>query len=139
MISTIVRLTKAAVALLEERAALGPAFTYCVVRQDMSIAQQMCQAVHAALLAGKDLSHVPHLNLALIGVPDEPTLRQVEMLMAKHAIQQRVFTEEDERYHTALCSEAIRDRRVRKILADLPWWTPIELGDSASYWRPGAK
>ena len=99
------------------------AYTYLFVRQDISLAQQLVQASHAALDAGRAFTDIPHRNLVLIGVRSEHELSAVEQHLAECDIRFSIFYEPDGLMgHSAICSEALTDRHKRKRLSHFDLW-----------------
>ena len=99
------------------------AYTYLFVRQDISLAQQIVQASHAALEAGRSFTDTAHRNLVLIGIANEHELFQIEQHLALNGIRFETFYEPDGNMgHSSICTEALTDRRRRKMLAHFPLW-----------------
>lgn len=50
---------------------------YVFVRQDISVADQVCQVAHACVEAGKRFGHPESTNLVLLSVKDKAALLEV--------------------------------------------------------------
>ena len=69
---------------------------YIFVRQDLSIAQQMVQGQHAAMLLGSQLSvEEASSNLVLVGTRDKYNLFEVVDLLGTHRIAHILWFEDD--------------------------------------------
>jgi len=102
---------------------MSDAYTYLFIRQDISLAQQLVQAAHAALDAGRAFTDIPHRNLVLIGIANEAELFQIEQHLSENNIRFETFYEPDNAMgHSAICTEALTDRRRRKMLSHFPLW-----------------
>ncbi len=111
------------IAYLHGRYNVKEPYTYIFVRQDISLAQQLVQASHAALDAGKAFADVPHRNLVLIGVRSEHELFAIEQHLAESNIRFTTFYEPDGLMgHSAICTEALTDRNKRKRLSHFDLW-----------------
>lgn len=107
---------------------------YIIVRTDMTVAQQLVQAAHAALECGLYLATKPEQpdNIVLCGVASEQELHDTAMLLDGVGIAHRLISEPDMppgRFGdqiTAIATEPInkRDRRRREFpLQRLRLWT----------------
>ena len=97
---------------------------YIAVRSDLTLPQQMCQAVHAAHEAGirwgdpKSVSSV-----VVIMVANEEQLKKMQDGLEHRRIQSCLFHEPDlGGQATALGTEPL-DQRSRKILSGYPLWS----------------
>lgn len=99
------------------------AYTYVLVRADLSVAQQAVQACHATLEAGF-LFQRPneHPHLVLLQVADEETLLAERARLEAEGIQHAVFFEPDnETGYSALATAPI-SREVGRAFRKLPLW-----------------
>jgi len=109
-------------------------YTYIFIRQDISLAQQMVQGIHAALDAGRLFTDNPHYNLVMIGVKDEEELFDVERLLSENDIKFTKFFEPDnDMGYSSICTEALSNRNKRSVLSKFKLWkynpetAPIEM------------
>jgi hypothetical protein len=93
-----------------------------LIRTDLSVEQQLVQAVHAAYEAGKkDPSQAIH-STVICAVPDEASLLHAEERLKRHGISSTIFREPDiGNQATALCSEPISGA-LRKAFSIYPLW-----------------
>jgi hypothetical protein len=91
-------------------------YTYLFVRKDLSIAQQMVQASHAALDAGKAFEGNGGTNLVLIGVTDLHELREVARYLEITQVDHVMFFEPDIDQHTAIATSPLTTNRERRLL-----------------------
>ena len=61
-------------------------YTYIFVRTDISLAQQLVQASHAAILATNELKNPSLSSVVLIGVKDKNELYKVADRLKGHSI-----------------------------------------------------
>jgi hypothetical protein len=86
-------------------------YTYLFIRTDLSPAQQIVQASHAALEAGNRFG--PHSHLVLIGTEGEDELLKAAAQLGEHGIDLQTFYEPDNNAgYTAFCTQPLQgDKR----------------------------
>ena len=94
-----------------------------MVRTDLSPAQQLVQAVHAAYEAGIRFGDPSSISSVVVcSVPDEQELLRVKERLDLRGIRNYVFCEEDLGGRaTALATEPVFGSR-RKVLSHYPLW-----------------
>lgn len=98
---------------------------YVVVRQDIPLAHQAVQAVHAGISSARELipSGAIHPSLVLCTVPDEAALLAVQDRCHRAGIANRIFLESDMgEAPTALATGPV-GKPQRKLFRDLPLFT----------------
>ncbi len=109
-------------------------YTYIFVRTDLSYAQQIVQASHAALEAGfKFDAPTDTSSIVLFGVKDEDELCEVWNKLKANNVKHAEFYEPDISSYTAIATEPLMgsDRehlseyRTYRPRADWPWWKRI--------------
>jgi hypothetical protein len=91
---------------------------------DLSLPQQLCQAVHAAHEAGAHLADKENgiSSVVICSVPNEDELLRAEHRLAQKGIRSVVFREPDLKNRaTALSTEQINGA-FRKVLSRYPLW-----------------
>ena len=85
---------------------------YTFVREDLPIEQQIVQAAHSALEAGRDLGKPKSTShLILIGVKSENSLNKISEELVQLNIKHHKFFEPDnDRGYTSLTTEPLSDR-----------------------------
>jgi hypothetical protein len=113
-------------------------FVYLIVREDLSLAQQVVQASHAAVEAARhlippDLIH-PHIIVCAAG--DEPALwRQLHRLQ-RHGVRFRAFFEPDRGNElTAVATEPVFGQ-TRRLFRNLRLLTPEQQPASSKGGEP---
>jgi hypothetical protein len=82
-------------------------YTYLFIRTDLSPAQQIVQASHAALEAGNRFG--PHSHLVLIAAEGEDTLLKAAAQLNEQGIELETFFEPDENAgYTAFCTQPLQ-------------------------------
>jgi hypothetical protein len=101
-----------------------------LVRQDLTPAQQLCQAVHAAHEAGIRFGNPSGISSVVIcTVPDQVSLLEAQQRLQWKGIQCYTFNEPDlGNQSTALATEPIA-RGARKVLSYYPLWkeSPVSM------------
>lgn len=94
-----------------------------VVRTDLSIPQQLCQAVHAAHESGIKFGNPDHITSVVIcGVPNEDSLISILSKTESKGIKAVLFKEPDiNNQATAFATEPITNDN-RKIFSNLKLW-----------------
>lgn len=94
-------------------------WVYVFVRQDLPIEQQIVQAAHSALEAGRDLGKPDSdSNLILLGTRDQDSLLQVAERLRFNNIKYSLFYEPDhDRGYTSLTTEPLFDQDKRRVLS----------------------
>lgn len=97
---------------------------YVLVRTDLSLPQQMCQAAHAAHESGRHLAERSSSisSIVICAVPSEPALLDARDRLQHHGLRTVLFREPDlgDRA-TALATEPLPSSR-RNILSRYPLW-----------------
>lgn len=91
---------------------------------DLSLAQQMCQAVHAAHESGIHLSDKNNgiSSVVICSVPSEDDLLKADFDLKRRGIRSVIFKEPDlENRATALATEPLNGE-FRKLLSRYPLW-----------------
>lgn len=94
-------------------------WVYTFIRQDLPIEQQIVQAAHSALEAGRDLGKPDSVsNLILLGCQDQESLLQIADRLKFNNIKYSLFYEPDyDRGYTSLTTEPLFDREQRRVLS----------------------
>lgn len=98
---------------------------YVAVRQDLPLAHQAVQAIHAGIASARELipSGAIHPSLVLCTVPDEAALLQLRDKCNREGVETRVFVESDMgQAMTALATEPVNGKG-RKLFRDLKLFT----------------
>lgn len=74
---------------------LSSAYCYVFIRQNIPLADQICQVAHACLEAGRRFAPPEHANLVLLAVNDEKSLLKVEEKCKKHGVNYAITFEPD--------------------------------------------
>ena len=92
---------------------------YTFIRTDLPIEQQIVQAAHSALEAGRDLGKPDsESNLILLGIRDQDSLLQVAERLKFNDIKYSLFYEpDDDCGYTSLTTEPLFDRSKRRVLS----------------------
>lgn len=89
-------------------------YCYCIVREDLSPAQQIVQCAHSCLEAGKTFAHPEGTHLVALKVKNQQRLLRAAMELAAAGVQYAVFFEPDGNVgYTALATESIKGERRR--------------------------
>jgi len=104
-------------------------YTYIFIRTDLSYAQQIVQAAHTTLEAGRNFECSEISSIVLFGVNDENELLDAGLHMRRNGIKYHDFYEPDIGQFTALASEPLYgdDRESMQIYktyrtkADMTW------------------
>jgi hypothetical protein len=104
-------------------------YFYLFVRQDISLAQQLVQSVHAAVNAGMAFREpIDISNAVLIGVPNKDALHEVVDLLETKNIEYVTWYEPDPSDNpvgfTSVCTISLREKGKRAALSKFPLWTP---------------
>lgn len=91
-------------------------YTYVFVRRDLSVAQQIVQAAHAAMEAGRQFDGTAGTNIVLIDVADTSDLNDVAEYLDAYDVSHVAFYEPDISQHTALATAPLMGSRERKPL-----------------------
>lgn len=100
---------------------------YVLVRTDISLAQQMVQAVHAAAEAARDHYRPDHgiASAIVLQVPNQAALLQAQAQLHAKGIQTKLFFEPDfDMGDSALATEPVTDEQ-RKLLRRWPLWSAV--------------
>ena len=93
-------------------------YVYILVRQDLSIAQQAVQSVHAAIEATKAFKQTPrHPSVIICSVEDEKALQKAIFKVEQSGIRYKAFLEPDiGNQMTAIATEPVcgKQRKVFK-------------------------
>ncbi len=104
-------------------------YVYLFVRQDLSLAQQNVQSIHAGIKAGETFgNNIGKSNLVYIGVPSKEDLHDVMDIMGRNEIPFVEFYEPD--YNeglTAVCTNVLYDRKKRALFQQFDLWQPPTL------------
>jgi len=94
-----------------------------VVREDLSLSQQLVQAAHATLEAGLALGNKPDspYHLVALSVPDEISLRAALAHASRHVTVYPFIEPDLGNEMTAFASEPISGRH-RKVFSKHPLW-----------------
>lgn len=85
------------------------------IRRDIPIADQIVQASHATLEAGRRFDWEDHTHMVILGINNEEELLQALERTREHGIEYELFFEPDDNMgYTAACTEPIsgKDRNV---------------------------
>ncbi len=99
-------------------------FLYVLVRTDISLAQQIVQAAHAAAEAGRRFYRPEHdvASLIVLAVTDVEALYRVRERLLGHQIEHEMFYEPDDRMgDSAIGTEPLCGER-RRLLRRYPLW-----------------
>lgn len=101
----------------------SPAYTYILVRTDLSVAQQAVQACHAALEAGFLFQRPQdHPHLVLLEVKDEGTLLDEQARLEAEGIPHAMFFEPDNETGYSALATAPLSREAGRAFRRLPLW-----------------
>jgi hypothetical protein len=101
-------------------------YTYIFIRKDLSMAQQLVQASHAALEAGHEFEK-PHKtsSIILIGADDKDDLYKIGERLAKHGIRHHTFHEPDfDMGHSAIATEPLYTKEQRSVMRKYQLYKP---------------
>ena len=92
-------------------------YIYCVVRKDLSPAQQAVQACHVCIEAAPLIpAGIDHPHLVLLGVEDERRLRSVINRLEASGVKYRTFHEADIGHQlTAVATEPVYSEEHRRL------------------------
>ena len=83
-------------------------YTYCFIRKDLPLAQQIIQAAHATQEITKRLEHPEQTcHFILLEATDESQLSDIKMKLNDTGIAHELFYEPDVDEHTAITTEPI--------------------------------
>jgi hypothetical protein len=101
-------------------------YTYIFIRKDLSPAQQLVQATHAALEAGFTFEKPQETSsIIMIGAKDKDELYQIRDRLDKHNIRHHMFFEPDfEMGHSAIATEPITDIQTRRLMRKYSLYKP---------------
>ncbi len=101
-------------------------YVYLFVRQDLSLAQQNVQSIHAGIKAGETFGKgIGKANLVYIGVPYKEDLHEVMDIMGRNEIPFVEFYEPDyDEGLTAVCTDILCDRKKRALFQQFDLWQP---------------
>jgi hypothetical protein len=101
----------------------SPAYTYILVRTDLSVEQQAVQACHAALEAGFLFQRPQdHPHLVLLQVTDERRLLAEQARLEVEGIQHAMFFEPDNATGYSALATAPLSREAGRAFRKLPLW-----------------
>lgn len=94
-------------------------YVYTFIRTDLSFEQQIVQAAHSALEAGRDLGKPDsESNLILLGVKNQESLLQIAERLKYHEIKYSLFYEpHNNRGYTSLTTEPLMEMEKRRVLS----------------------
>lgn len=101
-------------------------YTYIFIRKDLSPAQQLVQASHAALEAGFTFDK-PHKtsSIIMIGAENKDELYDIGARLERHGIRHHMFFEPDfEMGHSAIATEPIHDIKIRRVMSKYKLYKP---------------
>ena len=92
-------------------------YIYVIVRTDLPIEQQLVQAAHSALEAGREFSNpTTDSHLILLEAKSQDTLLNISQHIAEHNIKHHLFFEpDDDRGYTSLTTESIHSPELRAV------------------------
>jgi hypothetical protein len=91
-------------------------YAYLFVRTDISTEQQIVQAGHACMKAGRYFGNQDdHENIVLLGATDGTHIKQLSDWLSDRSIEHTVFFEPDIDDVTAICTRPIEDRKTRNM------------------------
>jgi hypothetical protein len=103
--------------------------TYVLVRTDIPGAQQTVQAIHAAMGAAAKFGEPAHNHLALLAVPDQPSLLAWGCRLKEAGVGFHAFFEPDNEMGYSSLSTAPLTRDQGVIFRSLPLWScPLSSG-----------
>ena len=111
----------------------GKSTVYVLVRSDISLAQQVVQASHAAAEMGRRFYRPHHgiASLIVLTVPDKAALMAARRHLSLKAIAVELFFEPDfDIGESAMASEPVSDIQ-RRYFSSWPLWKPVFLEESA--------
>ena len=83
-------------------------YCYCLVRADLSHAQQIVQSAHSCLEAGKQFAHAGETHLVALRVKNEQRLMRAAMELHAAGVKYAFFFEPDGNVgYTAIATEMI--------------------------------
>lgn len=106
----------------------GKLKSFVLVRQDLTLAQQLVQACHAAMGAGFEFTSGEHPHLVLLGVPDKLSLDSWNAVLDRLEVPRHLFFEPDDGVGNSALATAPLPRRHWKHFRDLPLWAPPAAG-----------
>lgn len=101
-------------------------YTYIFIRKDLSLAQQLVQASHAALEAGFEFDKPQQTSsIIMIGAENKDDLYKIGERLAKHNIRHKMFFEPDfDMGHSAIATEPIHDTKTRRLMRKYSLYKP---------------
>lgn len=108
-------------------------YVYVLVREDISLEQQLVQAAHAALEAGFRFQRPAQTaSLIVLSVPDREALGAAAARLARHGIAHHLFFEPDFGMgHSALATRPVFLPKERHLMRMYPLFTAREVGHAA--------
>jgi hypothetical protein len=101
-------------------------YFYVFIRQDLPLADQLCQSNHAAFAVSQlvpDFETIPHI--VLIGVSNKEELESTINLLVSKDIKFAAFYEPDHDHGlTAIATAPIKDSKTREALSHYTLWKP---------------
>lgn len=100
---------------------------YChvLVRQDLPLAQQAVQAVHAAMACVHEHGGLsPGTRLVLLSVPDRPALLDWSQRLGERGIAHSLFEEPDHGIGASALATPPAPLAQRRLFGRLPLWSP---------------
>ena len=100
---------------------------YChvLVRQDLPLAQQAVQAIHAAMACVHEHGDLPpDTRLVLLAVPDQPSLLAWSSRLGERGIAHSLFEEPDHGIGPSALATPPAPLSQRRLLGRLPLWSP---------------
>lgn len=106
-------------------------FIYVFIRKDIPLAQQILQACHACVLAGREYRHGDETHLILLQIKDESQLWEVVNLLCDVNIKSQMFYEPDlykgrTMGYTAIATEIVQEDQ-RQIFSEFKLWHKTSL------------
>ncbi|WP_434715834.1 hypothetical protein [Paraburkholderia sp. A3RO-2L] len=108
-------------------------YVYVLVRQDISPAQQLVQASHAALEAGFRFTQPEQTaSVIVLAVPDRDALQAAATRLERYGIEHHMFFEPDfEMGHSALATRPLHLPKERHLMRKYPLFHSREANHAA--------
>ena len=89
-------------------------YTYCFIRKDLPLAQQIIQASHATQEITKKIEHPEQTcHFILLEAQNESHLSEIKVKLQDKGITHEMFYEPDVDEHTAICTEPMYGKKER--------------------------
>lgn len=110
-------------------------YTYVIVREDISLEQQIVQACHAALEAGfAFVAPAVTSSLIVLTVPDREALLQAQERLQRYGIAHEMFFEPDGGMgYSALATEPILEKKKRFVFKRYPLFQAMNRRKSVEF------